>query len=232
MRAPSARRLAIVSNSATTDSTTAPAGRPGHGWFHQRAAHPRFKKLPGAATFIHEANSIPGRANRWPAPLVDLALPAFLGGPAAEKPVRPRHRHARARAVPATGFRCAGCFGLDPARLCCWSWRQSRRCRHQRAGPAKPGGSFHPKSQPAIPPSDGSQRYRKSPRRLCGAKAQSDCTAVPDGNGISPGRSHGGGQPGRRFFLGRIGGGPSAGHLDSVSDGGGQSPVLQRRRPG
>jgi len=31
----------------------------------------------GAATFIHESNSIPGRANRWLAPLVDAAFIAF-----------------------------------------------------------------------------------------------------------------------------------------------------------
>lgn len=34
-------------------------------------------KLAGAATFLHEANSIPGRANRWLSPLVDQVFISF-----------------------------------------------------------------------------------------------------------------------------------------------------------
>src|SRR5437762_9205024 len=41
----------------------------------------------GAATFFHEANSIPGRANRWLAPFVDAA---FTGFPSAARRVRCR----------------------------------------------------------------------------------------------------------------------------------------------
>src|SRR2546422_2275846 len=36
----------------------------------------------GAATFFHEANSVPGRANRWLAPFVDAA---FIGFPSAAR---------------------------------------------------------------------------------------------------------------------------------------------------
>ena len=78
-------------------------------------------KLSGAATFIHEANSIPGRANRWLAPLVDLA---FAGFPSAA-------RRLRNRSVLVTGTPVREQFQqliplrrmlwLDPARLCCWS---------------------------------------------------------------------------------------------------------------
>lgn len=39
----------------------------------------------GAATFLHESNSIPGRANRWLAPLVDAA---FIGFPNAARRLR------------------------------------------------------------------------------------------------------------------------------------------------
>lgn len=39
----------------------------------------------GATTFLHESNSIPGRANRWLAPLVDGA---FVGFPAAARRLR------------------------------------------------------------------------------------------------------------------------------------------------
>ena len=68
-------------------------------WQSYRAAKQRFKARPpqavlamggftsappilaghgvGAATFFHEANSIPGRANRWLAPFVDAAFIAF-----------------------------------------------------------------------------------------------------------------------------------------------------------
>jgi len=73
-------------------------------WQSYRAAKQRFKTRPpqavlamggftsappimagngvGAATFFHEANSIPGRANRWLAPFVDAA---FIGFPSAAR---------------------------------------------------------------------------------------------------------------------------------------------------
>lgn len=72
----------------------------------------------GAKTFLHESNTIPGRANRWLARWVDQA---FVGFPA----TAPR---LRARAVTITGtpvrpqFRpreaaaCRTALGLDPAR--------------------------------------------------------------------------------------------------------------------
>jgi UDP-N-acetylglucosamine--N-acetylmuramyl-(pentapeptide) pyrophosphoryl-undecaprenol N-acetylglucosamine transferase len=70
-------------------------------WQSYRAVKQRFKERPpqavlamggftsappilagsgvGAATFFHEANSIPGRANRWLAPFVDAAFIGFPG---------------------------------------------------------------------------------------------------------------------------------------------------------
>jgi UDP-N-acetylglucosamine--N-acetylmuramyl-(pentapeptide) pyrophosphoryl-undecaprenol N-acetylglucosamine transferase len=42
----------------------------------------------GAATFLHESNTIPGRANRWIARVVDQA---FVGFPSAAGRLRPRH---------------------------------------------------------------------------------------------------------------------------------------------
>ena len=72
----------------------------------------------GAATFLHESNSIPGRANRWLAPFVDSA---FIGFPAATRrlrcqtvrvtgtPVRPQFRPMAAAA-------CRVALGLDANR--------------------------------------------------------------------------------------------------------------------
>ena len=75
-------------------------------------------KLSGAATFIHEANSIPGRANRWLVPLVDLA---FAGFPAAAR--RLRNRSVLVTGTPVReqfqqldSAACRMALGLDPAR--------------------------------------------------------------------------------------------------------------------
>jgi UDP-N-acetylglucosamine--N-acetylmuramyl-(pentapeptide) pyrophosphoryl-undecaprenol N-acetylglucosamine transferase len=75
-------------------------------------------RLAGAVTFLHESNSIPGRANRWLAPWVDAAL---LGFPQAAQrlkcarvevigtPVRPQFQPGS----PASARRA---LGLDPLR--------------------------------------------------------------------------------------------------------------------
>src|SRR6266404_2191365 len=72
----------------------------------------------GARTFLHESNSVPGRANRWLAPLVDAA---FVGFPAAAgrlrcrtvkvtgTPVRPQFRPMDAAA-------CRVALGLEAGR--------------------------------------------------------------------------------------------------------------------
>ena len=72
----------------------------------------------GARTFLHESNSIPGRANRW---LSRVVQRAFVGFPAARGRLRSRH-------VTITGTPVRACFqvreaaacrlglGLDPAR--------------------------------------------------------------------------------------------------------------------
>jgi UDP-N-acetylglucosamine--N-acetylmuramyl-(pentapeptide) pyrophosphoryl-undecaprenol N-acetylglucosamine transferase len=75
-------------------------------------------KIDGAATFLHESNTIPGKANRWLARLVDQI---FVGFPSAAArfakqktattgtPVRPQFQAADVSA-------CRTALGLDPAR--------------------------------------------------------------------------------------------------------------------
>lgn len=75
-------------------------------------------RLHGAKTFLHESNSIPGRANRWLARFVDQA---FVGFPEAQSrlsartvtvtgtPVRPQFQ-------PRDPVLCRAALGLDPAR--------------------------------------------------------------------------------------------------------------------
>ena len=72
----------------------------------------------GAATFFHEANSVPGRANRWLAPFVDAA---FIGFPSAA-----RRLHCHTVRTTGTPVRqqfhsldpesCRVNLGLDPVR--------------------------------------------------------------------------------------------------------------------
>ena len=62
----------------------------------------------GAATFLHEANSIPGRANRWLARWVDRA---FVGFPQTAA----RLRHCR---ITVTGTPVRARFGAVDARVC------------------------------------------------------------------------------------------------------------------
>ena len=52
--------------------------RPGHGRIHRRAAGAGGQTALGAKTFLHESNTIPGRANRFLARFVDEA---FIGFP-------------------------------------------------------------------------------------------------------------------------------------------------------
>jgi UDP-N-acetylglucosamine--N-acetylmuramyl-(pentapeptide) pyrophosphoryl-undecaprenol N-acetylglucosamine transferase len=75
-------------------------------------------KLRGALTLIHEANSIPGRANRWLAPWVDQAFVFF---PSAE----PKLSHPRVRVSgmpvrpqfqPMEASGCRRMLGLQPMR--------------------------------------------------------------------------------------------------------------------
>ncbi len=75
-------------------------------------------KLAGAATFIHEANSIPGRANRWLAPLVDQA---FAGFPSAARRLRNRSvlitgTPVREQFQPLDPAACRTALGLNPDR--------------------------------------------------------------------------------------------------------------------
>jgi UDP-N-acetylglucosamine--N-acetylmuramyl-(pentapeptide) pyrophosphoryl-undecaprenol N-acetylglucosamine transferase len=76
-------------------------------------------KQAGAKTFLHESNTIPGRANRWLARLVDQA---FVGFPSAA--ARLRVREATVTGTPVrlqiqTGLGTGACrtaLGLDPAQ--------------------------------------------------------------------------------------------------------------------
>jgi UDP-N-acetylglucosamine--N-acetylmuramyl-(pentapeptide) pyrophosphoryl-undecaprenol N-acetylglucosamine transferase len=72
----------------------------------------------GAATFLHESNTIPGRANRWLARAVDQV---FVGFPQAA--ARLRHRNVlvtgtpvRRQFEPRDAYPCRVAVGLDPAR--------------------------------------------------------------------------------------------------------------------
>ena len=75
-------------------------------------------KRLGARTFLHESNTIPGRANRWLARVVDGA---FCGFPSTVR--RLRHRHVtvtgtpvRSQFSPRDAGACRAALGLDPAR--------------------------------------------------------------------------------------------------------------------
>lgn len=75
-------------------------------------------KRAGARTFLHESNTVPGRANRWLARVVDEI---FVGFPQAAS--RLHHRAVlvtgtpvRSRFQPRDAFPCRVALGLDPAR--------------------------------------------------------------------------------------------------------------------
>lgn len=75
-------------------------------------------KASGAATFLHESNAIPGRANRWLSPWVNEI---FVGFPtAARRLYNQSIRHlgtpVRAQFVPADPGPCRMALGLDPAK--------------------------------------------------------------------------------------------------------------------
>jgi len=75
-------------------------------------------KMAGALTFLHESNSIPGRANRWLSWIVDRAFVGFSSAAAKLKrcpvdvcgtPVRPQFQ-------PSDPAACRTHLGFDPAR--------------------------------------------------------------------------------------------------------------------
>ena len=75
-------------------------------------------KALGAVTFLHESNTIPGKANRWLAHFMDQA---FVGFPSTA--ARLRHRNVvstgtpvRPRFRPADATSCRLALGLDPGR--------------------------------------------------------------------------------------------------------------------
>jgi UDP-N-acetylglucosamine--N-acetylmuramyl-(pentapeptide) pyrophosphoryl-undecaprenol N-acetylglucosamine transferase len=73
----------------------------------------------GAKTFLHESNSIPGRANRWLARWVDGAFVYFsTGGATVAGQTGGSLRHAGATAIPqpADGGAGATALGLNPKR--------------------------------------------------------------------------------------------------------------------
>ncbi len=109
-------------------------------WRSWRAARKMFKRRPphaalamggftsappvlaarglGAKTYLHESNSIPGRANRWLARFVDQA---FVGFPSAIERLRVREATVtgtpvRAEFRPGDPAACRAALGLDPAR--------------------------------------------------------------------------------------------------------------------
>ncbi len=75
-------------------------------------------KQAGAKTFLHESNTIPGRANRWIARLVDQA---FVGFPSAATRLRVREATVTGTPVrsdfhPRDPVACRLALGFDPAR--------------------------------------------------------------------------------------------------------------------
>ena len=76
------------------------AGRPGDGRLHQRAADSGRQAGRGARTFLHESNTIPGRANRW---LSRVVHRAFVGFPTAAGRLHNRN-------VTVTGTPVRACF--------------------------------------------------------------------------------------------------------------------------
>jgi len=72
----------------------------------------------GARTFLHESNTVPGRANRWLARLVNES---FVGFPEAAERLRCRKTTVtgtpvRAEFRPRDAAECRAAFGLDPQR--------------------------------------------------------------------------------------------------------------------
>ncbi|HTL54830.1 MAG TPA: undecaprenyldiphospho-muramoylpentapeptide beta-N-acetylglucosaminyltransferase [Candidatus Limnocylindrales bacterium] len=72
----------------------------------------------GAETFLHESNTIPGRANRW---LSRMVRQAFVGFPAAARRLHCRSTTftgtpVRAQIHPRDTGACRAAFGLDPLR--------------------------------------------------------------------------------------------------------------------
>src|SRR6185503_19109678 len=72
----------------------------------------------GARTFLHESNTIPGRANRWLARFVDQA---FVGFPAGATRLRVREATVTGTPVrlpfqPRDPAGCRAALGFDPAR--------------------------------------------------------------------------------------------------------------------
>jgi UDP-N-acetylglucosamine--N-acetylmuramyl-(pentapeptide) pyrophosphoryl-undecaprenol N-acetylglucosamine transferase len=75
-------------------------------------------KLAGAATFLHESNAIPGRANRWLSPLVGQV---FVGFAAAARRLRNRSvkvvgTPVRPQFQPLDPASCRMALGLDPSK--------------------------------------------------------------------------------------------------------------------
>ncbi len=72
----------------------------------------------GAKTFLHESNTIPGRANRFLARFVDEAFVGFPEPSPACAPVKSpgRARPSARNFASATPRRCRAAFGLDPNR--------------------------------------------------------------------------------------------------------------------
>ena len=76
------------------------------------------RKILGAQTFLHESNTIPGRANRW---LSRVVHQAFVGFPQAASRLHTRNvtttgTPVRQEFQPRDAAACRAALGLDPAR--------------------------------------------------------------------------------------------------------------------
>jgi len=75
-------------------------------------------KRLGARTFLHESNSIPGRANRWLSRVVDQGFVGFpsAAGRLSHAPVSVTGTPVRRQFQPRDAGSCRAALGLDPAR--------------------------------------------------------------------------------------------------------------------
>ena len=113
----------------------------------------------GARTFLHESNTIPGRANRW---LSRVVRRAFVGFPTAA--VRLHNRNVTVTGTPVRpcfqareAGACRAALGLDPARPVLLVMGGSQGASgHQRAGVAIPAAARQPRARFAVDPSDRS----------------------------------------------------------------------------
>ena len=185
----------------------------------------------GAWTFLHESNTIPGRANRWLSRVVHMrssgSLPRLR--PLAQSQ-RDGYRHAGARVF--SGPRGRGlpaALGLDPARpvLLVMGGSQGASGINELVLQSLPLLASRA-ARVAVVPSDRLRRpAEKVQPGLRGVEAEGRRASVLCRNGVGPGRGDRRRLPRGRILARRTRGHAPAGRARSLSGGHGQSPVSQ-----